>query len=235
MVMRPEPAPNVARGSRLRSALLGLVALVGVSLVGGALVPGGLLAPAAAQTRADTGAFTPPADPVLRQSLKEALFDQLKAAGSEAEGDVIADRIWRIWMIGPDDAATETMRQAMARRDLYDFAGAHEILDTLVAAHPDWAEVWNQRAYVRFLQERYDRSLEDIDKALEREPKHFGALAGRALVLMRQGRIRLGQKALRAALEVHPWARERAMLIPIPGEETPGADEDDAGSDGKKI
>ncbi len=171
--------------------------------------------------RAETKEFVPPEDETLRQSMKAALFDQLKAAGSEAEGDRIADRIWRIWMVGPDDAATEQMQKAMARRGVFDFAGAHEILDDLAAKHPDWAEIWNQRAFVRFQQERYDRSLEDIDATLEREPMHFGALAGKALVLMRQGRFQLGQKALRAALEVHPWARERAMLIPVPGDDPP--------------
>ena len=35
-------------------------------------------------------------------------------------------------------------------------------------------------------------------------------------VLMQQGRVELGQKALREAIEIHPWLKERSMLIPDP-------------------
>ena len=51
---------------------------------------------------------------------------------------------------------------AMERRSQYDFAGAIEHLDKLVAHAPDYAEGWNQRATILFLQEKYDRSLEDV-------------------------------------------------------------------------
>lgn len=196
--------PVPFRSRLARSALSAVLCAIAIALA----TPD----PGLAQSRE----FKPPEDEALRLSMKDALFDQLKAAGSEAEGDAIADKIWWIWMVGPNDEATEMMRKAMARRDLYDFAGAHEILDVIAEGYPQWSEVWNQRAYVRFLQERYDPSLEDIDRALELEPRHFGALAGRALVLMRQGRFQLGQKALRETLEVHPWAKERAMLVPLP-------------------
>ena len=50
------------------------------------------------------------------------------------------------------------------------------------------------------------------------EPKHFGALAGKARILMRQGRVSLGQKALREAIDIHPWIAERTMLIEVPGQ-----------------
>jgi hypothetical protein len=36
---------------------------------------------------------------------------------------------------------------------------------------------------------------------------------------MRQGRVRLGQTLLREAVETFPWMPERAMLIPVEGEE----------------
>ena len=151
---------------------------------------------------------------------REWLFEALRTAPTEEIGAAIADQIWRFWFRqGPDNEANQIMAKAMERRDSHDFAGAIEHLDELVAVAPNWAEAWNQRATVLFFQEYYDRSLEDVEKVLALEPKHFGALAGKAVILMHQGRVELGQKALREAVAVHPWLKERGMLLPVPGQE----------------
>lgn len=157
-------------------------------------------------------ASPPAAAQTTAPGVPDALFDALKAATSEAEGREIAAQIWRIWLTGPDAEATERLAEAMTRRRVSDLAGAHDILDALVADYPDWAETWNQRAFVRFLQARYEESLADVAEVLAREPRHFGALSGRALILFQEGRFERGQRALRETLEVHPWSPERRML-----------------------
>jgi len=150
---------------------------------------------------------------------RDWLFEALRTAPTEEIGNAIADQIWRFWMRqAPDEISATLMNQSMARRREYDFAGAMEYLNDLVEHAPDWSEAWNQRATVLFFQENYDRSLDDVEKVLELEPKHFGALAGKAVILMRQGRMELGQKALREALAIHPWLKERTMLLSVPGE-----------------
>lgn len=151
---------------------------------------------------------------------RDWLFNALRTAPTQTTGDAIADQIWRYWMRqAPDKISSELMNQAMDRRRQYDFAGAMEYLDGLVERSPNWAEAWNQRATILFFQQHYDRSLEDVERVLALEPKHFGALAGKATILMFQGRTELGQKALREAIEVHPWLKERGMLLPVPGQE----------------
>ncbi len=101
----------------------------------------------------------------------------------------------------------------MERRSAYDYAGAIAILDRLVALAPDWAEAWNQRATMRFLADDLDGSLADCERVLELEPKHFGALSGQALILMRQGRFDTAQSILRKAVEIDPFLAERALLV----------------------
>ena len=146
---------------------------------------------------------------------RDWLFEALRTAPTEQAGQAIARQIWQFWMRqAPDEASAEMMAQAMERRRSYDFAGAMAHLDRLVGHAPSWSEAWNQRATVLFFQENYDRSLDDVEKVLALEPKHFGALAGKAVILMRQGRVELGQKALREALAIHPWLSERRMLLP---------------------
>lgn len=157
---------------------------------------------------------TPPEDPAAE---RQWLFEALRTAPTERLGRFVEDQIWRYWLRqAPDRASYEMMQEAMERRSSYDYAGAMEVLDRLKDRAPNWAEVWNQRATVLFHQEKYDRSLRAIARTLELEPKHFGALAGKALVYMRQGRAELAQKALRRAVQIHPWLKERHMLATEP-------------------
>lgn len=151
-------------------------------------------------------------------SERDALYEALKNAPSEREAELIEDRIWHSWL---DAAPTPEIRTkidaGMRRRDVYDFAGAKALFDEVVEAAPDYAEGWNQRAFIHFLQGNYEESLRDIDRALELEPRHFAALSGRALCQMTLGRVQLGQEALRQAIAIHPFLKERDMLIEPPG------------------
>lgn len=156
---------------------------------------------------------------------RDALFRRLRDARSEREGRMAEDAVWRMWMAeAPTEAVREAVAEAMRRRESYDFDRALAILDGVVADAPAYAEGWNQRAFIRFLKDDFDGSLEDIERTLALEPLHFAALAGKAMILMRQGRMELGQTALRRAVEIHPWLKERSMLIPPPGEVPPGRD-----------
>lgn len=150
------------------------------------------------------------------------LFEELLNAPTETAARTAEDAIWKMWMAqGPTAQVRRDVAEAMRARENYDFDKALGILDGVVAAAPDYAEGWNQRAFVHFLKENLDESLSDLQRALELEPKHFAALAGKALVLMRQGRMELGQQALREAIAIDPWLKERHMLIPVPGEVLP--------------
>lgn len=122
------------------------------------------------------------------------------------------DAIWREWVMAPDDWAQDLLDTAMRKIRQSDFTKAEELLDELIAYCPDYAEGWNQRAYARFLQKKFDAALDDIRETLAREPAHFAALSGRIRILFSQGRTKLAQIALGEALEINPWLREKRML-----------------------
>lgn len=158
---------------------------------------------------------------------RHILFDLLRNAGTERAGKKAEDEIWRMWMAeAPTPAVMEAVADAMRKRERYDWDGALALLDDVVRDAPDYAEGWNQRAFIRFLKRDFDGSLDDIERTLFLEPRHFAALAGKAMILMQQGRVELGQKALRAAIAIHPWLKERSMLIPRPGDIPPGQGKD---------
>ena len=100
-----------------------------------------------------------------------------------------------------------------------DFDSARDALDALVVYCPDYAEGWNQRAFVAFLTADYEAALEDLDRALALNPQHVAALSGRALTEMALGRTEAGQTTLREALDLNPWIPERRFLVEAPGQD----------------
>lgn len=151
------------------------------------------------------------------QSRRAKLFGLLAAARTEEEGRAVEDEIWRFWLdLAPDAPTRELVDQAMQRRESYDFAAAEALLDEALTRAPDFAEAWNQRAFIRYLRDDDDGAESDLLRTLEIEPLHFGALAGLFLVLFRQGRGEQANAALERAVRIHPWLKERTMLPPDP-------------------
>jgi Flp pilus assembly protein TadD len=147
----------------------------------------------------------------------ERLFAMLALSKTEADAAVATAEIWSHWLQAPDSASAGLMNRALGRRRAGDDAGSIAILDELVGLAPDWAEAWNQRATMRFVVGDYEGSLADIDETLEREPKHFGALSGQALILLRLGRDTEAQSTLRKAVKIHPFLHERVLIVEEPG------------------
>ena len=153
-----------------------------------------------------------------RAAERTRLFSFLARAPTESDARAVEQEIWAFWLEAPNAEAAALMNEALEKRAGHDHAGAEEVLDRLVELEPDWAEAWNQRATIRFFREDFEGSLSDIEEVLHREPQHFGALAGQAIILMRHGRFATAQSILRRAVEIHPYLRERAMIVPAPGE-----------------
>jgi len=156
----------------------------------------------------------PPPDIAEAQA---ALFAEAQAARNEAEGRAIAGELWKLWAKAPDEAAQSLLDRGMEARASYDFLGALDALDKLVDYCPDYAEGYNQRAFVNFLRQDYETALDDLDLALERAPRHVAALSGKALTLMGLGRHEEAQLVLREAVQLNPWIPERGMLQTPPG------------------
>lgn len=177
-------------------------------LVGGAATAGSFGIPGTVQANAD--------------AQRERLFKALKTARTEREGRLAENAIWNWWL---DQSPTAEVRDAidhgMERREAYDFEAAEAAFDKAVDQAPDYAEGWNQRAFVRFLRDNIDGSLSDLEKAVELDPDHFGAWSGMYHVLTRMGRPQVAASALSRAVTIHPWIKERGLLPPDPDAKRP--------------
>lgn len=151
----------------------------------------------------------------------DAALDVLIAEGQSATTymvgrDALRD-MWALWTAAPDGWSEELLDVAQERIAIADYQGALWGLDELVAYCPDWAEGWNQRAYVRFMQGEYDAALADVERAIALSPRHIAALSGKGITLRRMGREAEGDIFLREAVALHPWLPERGLLDPPAG------------------
>ena len=151
-------------------------------------------------------------EPEPRLEQRAQLLEELAGSPDFSSGQRAANSLWEFWMEAPDAKAQDLLQNGMSRRSQYALEDAEAILDSLVTYCPSYAEGWNQRAFVRYLREDYEGSIEDIEQTLTLEPEHFGALSGKALALMKQGKEGLAKLAITRAIEVHPWLNERSLL-----------------------
>ncbi len=86
--------------------------------------------------------------------------------------------MWSIWFRGSTpDANNQLARgaQALNQRELEQ---AIHHFNKALAIDPEFPEAFNQRAIAHYLAERYEHSILDCRRAIERNPFHFGAWAG---------------------------------------------------------
>ena len=151
------------------------------------------------------------ASPSIANTL-DSLFEELRNATDEMTAREIENRIWSSWFESGDAEIDSLMQKAMQRKRVYDFNGAHALLDEIIELKPDYSEAWNQRATVYFHQGEQERSLEAIARTLELEPRHFGSMAGRIVIRLQQFKHALARQNLIEALKIHPFLKERAFF-----------------------
>jgi tetratricopeptide (TPR) repeat protein len=142
----------------------------------------------------------------------DELFAQLKSAPSADEANGVVQQIWAIWFAPAVPDLADRMKQAGTAQARGDTATALTIFAGVVKDYPDYAEGWNQRATLYYELGNYDASLADIAKVLELEPRHFGALSGRVLIELKQGKRDDALKDMRAALAIDPYLSEKELF-----------------------
>ena len=142
----------------------------------------------------------------------DRLLDELQGVDSETEAAALTEQIWRHWFEVQNAEARQLMNQAQLARRAGAFPEALVLLDRIVQLAPNYAEGWNQRATVLFMLGRDDESVADIQKVLQLEPRHFGALSGLGLIHIRAQNWRAAIAALERALAVHPFLGQRTIL-----------------------
>lgn len=132
------------------------------------------------------------------------LFETLKKTKNNALAEKAEQEIQRTWAQSGSDTIDLFMSWANAAMEKRHFGKALDYLDNVIRLKPDFAEGWNRRATLYFLQKNYGRSIADVERTLELEPRHFGALAGLGSMLRELGQEKEALFAFEKALDVNP-------------------------------
>lgn len=137
------------------------------------------------------------------QTSTDELLDRL-AQPDLRNWDVMEQHIYQQWSSAGSATADYLLqrgRDAMAAADL-DAAYSH--LTALIDHAPEFAEGWNARATMFYQAGRYGPAIADIQEALAREPRHFGALIGLGIMLEEMNELQGALRAYEAAHAIHP-------------------------------
>ncbi len=154
-----------------------------------------------------------PPKPPTRAERLDRLMDRLAKAQDPEEASGIAALVQRTWMESGSDTADLLMARALVAMEGKRTDVAAALLDKIIELRPGWAEAWNRRATLRYLDGDDTGSMEDISHVLALEPRHFGALSGMGFILARHGENAAALRALRRALAVYPGDAELRKAV----------------------
>lgn len=162
-----------------------------------------------------------PAEPDRAKRL-DALFAALKVAPDDESAKEIAARIDVALTPSGSDTADLLMARASQATQAKQFDLAVELLDGLLRIEPDYLEAWNKRATIFFLREDYSDALVDLRQVVAREPRHYGAWAGIAIICKEIGDEKRALEAARRALAIYPHLdamvdMEKELAIKVEG------------------
>jgi tetratricopeptide (TPR) repeat protein len=143
----------------------------------------------------------------------DRLFGELHQTSATQPPDKIVADIWALWARNDSATAELLLRQSVAAMNMHDLDAAEKMLIQLIEVYPEYAEAWNKRATLYYMEGRYDASLIDIEHVLDLEPRHFGALAGKSMILRAQGKNREAIAVMRETLSINPHMDSVAQAI----------------------
>jgi len=143
----------------------------------------------------------------------DKLFLELKK-NIPSKSSNIEQQIWLLWSTHPSDEKLTSMLDEGSRlvQD-QKLLRAISVFTEAIELDPSWAEAWNKRATVLYMIGEFQKSQNDIDKALELEKRHFGALAGQGLVNIQLQNYEKAIKSYQMAEEIYPAMKSPKLMI----------------------
>ena len=152
---------------------------------------------------------------VSNASETQKLLDELAEASSGEMAKTIIINIQQAWINSHEDSSEKRlMSQALSAMDDGNLVKAERELTKLIKKNPDFVEAWNKRATVRFFNGDFSGSETDVFEVLSREPRHFGAISGLAMINVHMGALREAVKAYEMLLNIHPYAEDAKKFLP---------------------
>lgn len=177
--------------------------------------------PALAQDAPPTEEIKPQPEEKVGSRL-DKLFADLKRQRNEKAAERIAGNIWQEWFKSGSASVDLMMKWAGDAVEAKKYDVALDFLDQVIVLAPTYPEGWNRRATVHFMMQNFGKSMADIERTLELEPRHFGALSGMAEIMKTTGRKELALDAYQRVLAIYPMMRSAQNEVSELSEELAG-------------
>lgn len=142
----------------------------------------------------------------------DLLLADLKSE-DETVREEATQELWHIWFHQKGAYGLALLEQSQALLEAGKVGEAETILSNLIQDLPDFAEAWNRRAVLYYLQGRYRHSLMDCQQVIALNSIHFGALHGMGLCYAALGEYAAAIQAFRQALAIQPHAIVNQRMI----------------------
>ena len=151
-----------------------------------------------------------------QENIINNLFNKLKEVHDAKSAALLEKKIWSIWNEHPtNNKLTEKLEFGTELMQYGNYNYALKVFDNIIVTDPKWSEAWNKRATVYFLMSRFKDSLDDINKVLSIEPRHFGALSGQARIFLKLKKYEKAIKSIKRALRFYPSFKSGEMIPAI--------------------
>jgi tetratricopeptide (TPR) repeat protein len=151
-----------------------------------------------------------------QKNILNNLFNQLEKVNNSKSAVLLEEKIWSIWNEHPtNNKLTEKLEFGTELMQYGDYNYALRVFDNIIVTDPEWSEAWNKRATLYFLMSQFKNSLDDIDKVLDIEPRHFGALSGQARIFIKLQKYEKAIKSIERALRFYPSFKSGEMIPEI--------------------
>ena len=134
----------------------------------------------------------------------DELFIQLRGANDFEIASKIEEEIWARWVYRGDELID--LHMSLGIKAMNSGALQLSLSEFTKVIHLDYnfSEGWNKRATVHYMLGNFDKSVQDIERTLALEPRHYGAISGMALILDATENMAGALKAWQQVLEFTP-------------------------------
>lgn len=112
--------------------------------------------------------------------------------------------LWSIWFRSGKGCAAGAFAAGIAAMEQEAYAGAIGRFEEAARADGEFAEAYHQCAIAHFFLGQWRESIADCQRALDRMPTHFGAMAGMGHAYAQLGELDEALDCYRRALAIHP-------------------------------
>src|SRR5262245_6396164 len=141
-----------------------------------------------------------------------ALFPMLKDPDDLVRA-LTENSIWQVWSRSGDPKVDALFKVGVEQMNQGQGQAAISTFSEIIRLKPEFAEGWNKRATIYFLIGDYDKSLQDCDEVIKRNPQHWGALAGYGQIYLQLDQPEQALVYFQRALAVNPNLQQVENMI----------------------